>query len=321
MENNDSQKFELIASILHGEETDQIQEVSEITDMDLDFISSKRVFDLKEQVMHLRRLSPENEVWEKIKPRISPRPAIKWPRWLSYAAVFIGAVLLSTAFHIFYSDSGGIESETFAIVSSPRGQITNLTLFDGTTVWLNSGSTLKYSNQFGRSQREVSLDGEALFEVQKGLRKSFVVNMGESKIVVHGTVFNAKNYNGEKEVVLIEGKIEYLKKEKDIFLRPNDRITEDKNTGEMKVDQVVASTYSAWIGGKAYFDSKSLEDLSQLMERWYDVEFVFEKQNIKSYKFSGVINKDRSLDYALSIIQLTNKVKFRKERDKIIITE
>ena len=321
MKNNDSHKFELIASILHGEDNIQKQDTSKYLDEDQDFIAAQKIFDVKEQVIQLGRLNPENEAWKKIQPRISPKSSFIWSKWLSYAAVFIGAVLLSTAFHIFYSGGWGNEPERFAIISSPRGQITNLTLFDGTTVWLNSGSTLKYSNQFGRSQREVSLDGEALFEVKKGLRKSFVVSMGDSKIVVHGTTFNAKNFNDEKEVVLIEGKIEYLKNGENIFLKPNDRITEDKNSGDMKVDQVVASTYLSWIGGKAYFDNKSLEDLSRLMERWYDVEFVFEKPNIKTYKFSGVINKDRSLDYALSIIQLTNKVKFRKERDKIIITE
>lgn len=322
MKNDNPQKFELIASILHGEEIDRKQEVSEMTDADQDFMSAKKVFDLKEQVTHLGKLSSENEAWKKIQPQISLKTAVNWSKWFSYAAIFTGAVLLSTAFHFFYSSNKVVnDAESFAIVSSPRGQITSLTLFDGTTVWLNSGSTIKYSNQFGRSQREVSLDGEALFEVKKDLHKSFVVNMSDSKIVVHGTIFNAKNYNTEKEVVLIEGEIEYLQKDKNILLKPNDRITEDKNTGEIIVDQIDASISSSWIGGKTYFDNESLEDLSKLMERWYDVEFVFEKPNIKSYKFSGVINKDRSLDYSLSIIQLTNKVKFRKEQDKIIITE
>lgn len=322
MKNNDPQKFELIASILHGEEIDRNQETSEITDADQDFISAKKIFDLKEQVTHLGKLSTENEAWKKVQPQISAKSDIDWLKWLSYAAVFIGAVLLSTAFHFFYSgDKGFNEPETFATVNSPRGQITSLTLFDGTTVWLNSGSTIKYSSQFGRSQREVSLEGEALFEVHKDLQKSFVVNMGDSKIKVHGTIFNAKNYNAEKEVVLLEGKIEYFKQGKNVCLKPNDRITENKNTGEITLDQVDASIYSSWIGGKTYFDNESLEDLSQRMERWYDVQFVFEKPNIKSYKFTGVINKDKSLDYSLRIIQLTNKVKFRKERDKIIITE
>jgi len=322
MKNNDQHKFELIASILHNEEIDREQEIPEITGADKNFTEAEKIYSVKDQVAQLGKLRSEEEAWKLLRPKILAKRAIDWQKWMSYAAVFIGAVILSTAFHYFYSaDKFSSGSEVFASVNSPRGQITSLTLFDGTTVWLNSGSTLKYSNQFGKGNREVSLEGEALFEVQKDLEHSFIVNMDGSKIKVHGTVFNAKNYHTEKEVVLLEGKIEYSNQGKNVFLKPNERITEDKNTGATTIDQVDASIYSSWIGGKIYFDNESLEDLSLRLERWYDMEFVFEKNNIKSYKFTGVINKDKSLDYSLRIIQLTNKVKFKKERDKIIITE
>lgn len=322
MKNNDQHKFELIASILHDEEIDMEEKIPEITVEDQNFLEVKNVYSVKEKVAQLGKLKSEAEAWRKIQPRISAKHVIDWQKWLNYAAVFIGAVILSTTFHYFYSaDRFSSVPEVFASVNSPRGQITSLTLFDGTTVWLNSGSTLKYSNQFGKGQREVSLEGEALFEVQKDLEHSFIVNMDGSKIKVHGTVFNAKNYQTEKEVVLLEGKIEYLNQGKNVFLKPNERITENITSRETTIDQVDASSYSSWIGGKIYFDNESLEDLSLRLERWYDTEFVFEKENIKSYKFTGVINKDKSLDYSLRIIQLTNKVKFRKERDKIIFTE
>jgi ferric-dicitrate binding protein FerR (iron transport regulator) len=322
MKNNNQYKFEQIASILHNEEIDKEQETTEIAGEDPDFSEARKVYSVKEQVEQLGKLRSEDEAWKQLRPKISAKSAIDWQKWMSYAAVFIGAVILSTTFHYFYSaDKFSSGPEVFASVNSPRGQITSLTLFDGTTVWLNSGSTLKYSNQFGQGQREVSLEGEALFEVQKDLEHSFIVNMDGSKIKVHGTIFNAKNYHAEKEVVLLEGEIEYSNQGKNVFLKPNERITENKISGETTVYQVDASIYSSWIGGKIYFDNEALEDLSLRLERWYDTEFVFEKENIKSYKFTGVINKDKSLDYSLRIIQLTNKVKFRKERDKIIITE
>lgn len=321
MKNNDSHKFELIASILHNEEVEHGKEMPEIHGDERDFEGAEKIYKLKEQVALLGKLSPENEAWKRVLPRISDKRAIDWKRWLSYAAVFVGAVLLSTAFHFFYFGNQDNASEVFASVNSPRGQITSLTLFDGTTVWLNSGSTLKYSNQFGKTQREVSLEGEALFEIKKDQDKLFLLNMGGSQVKVHGTTFNAKNYPAEKEVVLLEGKVEYINQGKNVYLKPNDRVVENKTSGEMTVDRVDASTYSSWIGGKIYFENESLEDLSLRLERWYDMEFVFESENIKSYKFTGVINKDKSLDYSLRIIQLTNKVKFRKERDKIIITD
>lgn len=321
MKHNDQHKFELIASILHNEEIEMEQEIPEISGEDQDFLEARKVFSVKEQVVQLGKLRSEEEVWKQLRPRILVKGAIDWQKWLSYAAVFFGAVLLSTAFHFFFFGNQDNTTEVFASVNSPRGQITSLTLFDGTTVWLNSGSTIKYSNQFGKKQREVSLEGEALFEVKKDPEKSFLLNIGSSQVKVHGTIFNAKNYPAEKEVVLLEGKVEYINQSKNIFLKPNERVVEDKHSGEMIVDRVNAAIYSSWIGGKIYFENESLEDLSLRLERWYDMEFAFENENIKSYKFTGVINKDKSLDYSLRIIQLTNKVKFRKERDKIIITE
>ena len=319
MEKNDSHKFDLIASILHGDETDQEQFVTGMTDSDQDFTDAQRIYALKDQVVQLGKLGPEDLAWQKVKTRISRQRSIGWQKWLRYAAVFFAALLLTTAFQL--GNGWFNEKETFATVMSPRGQITSLTLFDGSVVWLNSGSTIRYSNRFGKEKREVTIDGEALFEVHKDLQKSFVVNMGHSQIKVLGTVFNAKYYPTEKEVVLLEGEIEYSREGKSVVMKPNDRVREHPNTGKITVDRVDASVYSSWIGGKIFFDTESLEDLSLRLERWYDIAFVFEKEKIKSYKFTGVINKDKSLDYTLNIIQLTNKVKFRKERDKIIITE
>lgn len=319
MKKNDSLKFNLIASILHGEEIDQEQKSYQISDSEQDFNDAKKIYSLREQIGHLRNLTPEAKVWKQIELRISVKKAIAWQKWLSYAAVFFVAIVLSTAFHL--GNKWMTETESFATVISPRGQITSMTLFDGTTVWLNSGSTIKYSNQFGKKQREVTIEGEALLEVHKDKQKSFIVNIGDSRIKVHGTVFNVKNYPTEKEVVLIKGEIEYNRQGETFIMKPNDRVTENINTGKISIDQVDASIYSSWIGGKIFFDTESLDDLSLRLERWYDVAFGFETEKIKSYKFTGVINKDKSLDYTLKIIQLTNKVKFRKERDKIIITE
>lgn len=318
MRNIETQKFSFIASMLHGEMPEQNQ--FGIAADDQDFIAAQKIYSLKRQIAHLGKLSSENEVWNKIQKRISPKRIINWKKLMGYAAVFSGAILLSTVFN-YYFVNDSFQNEAYASVNSPRGQITSLTLFDGTTVWLNSGSSIKYSNNFGKDSREIKLEGEALFVVKKDKKNSFFVEMGNSKIKVHGTTFNAKNYHSEKEIVLLEGQIEYVENEESIFLKPNERLIENKNTGEITIDQVDAALYSSWIGGKILFDNESLEDLSFRLERWYDINFVFEKENIKSYKFTGVINKDKSLDYCLRIIELTNKVKFRKERDKIIITE
>jgi len=321
MKINESNKYETIASRLHDKEADSSNNASELSEEDQDLKAAQRILEAKEMVAQLGKLKSGEEAWANVRPRLAAKPVINWDRWLSYAAVFVGTVILNSVFMNLYYSKKQDNQEVFATVTSPRGQITSMTLFDGTTVWLNSGSSLKYSNQFGVKQREVTLDGEALFEVKKDTKKSFVVNMDGSTIEVHGTIFNAKNYHAEKEVVLLEGKIDFSNRNKTIEMNPNDRVVVNKNTEEVKVDQVNGTDYKSWIGGKINFDNESLENLALRLERWYDIEFEFEKPNIKAYKFSGVINKDKSLDYTLRIIQLTNKVKFRKEADKIFITE
>lgn len=321
MKNNDPNKFEVLASVLHGEEISHEESSSGFSTDDQDFNALKKIYDVKNQVSQLNNLTAENVAWEKVQPRISPKRILDWKRIMRYAAVFVGAIIITSAFHFYFFQNENSGTDVYASVNAPRGQITSLTLFDGTTVWLNSGSTLKYSDQYGKKERNVSLEGEALFEVKKDQQKPFVVQLGDSKVLVHGTVFNAKNYDSATELVLLEGKIEFINGENNIIMKPNDRLVEYKQTGKTSVDRVNASIYSSWIGGKIYFDNESLLELSLRLERWYDMEFVFEKEHIKSYKFTGVINKDKSLEYSMRIIQLTNKVKFRKERDKIIITE
>lgn len=322
MKNDDTHKFERIASALHGEDIEQTSEIQEISKETREFTDARKIYEVKDVVAQLGRLKSEDRAWEEVKYRLKPKRAIDWTQWLKYAAVFIGTLVLNTIVINYYNPmKSADQNSAFATITSPRGQITSMTLFDGTTVWLNSGSSLKYSNQFGISKREVTLEGEALFEVKKDQKKVFVVNLGTSSIEVHGTVFNAKNYPLEKEVVLLEGKVDFLNQGKLVEMSPNDRIIVNKNTEQITIDQVNAPDYKSWIGGKINFDNETLEDLVLRLERWYDIEFEFEKPNIKHYKFSGVINKDKSLAYTLRIIELTNKVKFKKESDKIYITE
>ncbi len=323
MKNDEIHKFEQIASALHGEINDKEFDPVKLASEHHEFTDAKRIFDVKDLVTELSNLESEEKAWELVQQRLKPKRLIDWNKWLKYAAIFVGAIVLnSIVMHYYYRMSSVQGSEVYATVTSPRGQVTSLTLFDGTTVWLNSGSSLKYSNHFGISKREVRLDGEALFEVKKDAEKKFVVNLdGSSTIEVHGTIFNVKNYPAEREVVLLEGKIDFSNHEKKVEMKPNDRATILSNTNQINIDQVNAADYKSWIGGKINFDNETLEDLVPRLERWYDIEFEFEKPNIKQYKFSGVINKDKSLDYTLRIIQLTNKVKFRKESDKIYISE
>ncbi len=101
---------------------------------------------------------------------------------------------------------------------------------------------------------------------------------------------------------------------------PGERLTDSRLTGELALEQIDVAHYNNWTRGKVYLDNEELGDLAFLLEQWYGVNFVFSNESLKRYKFSGMINKEKPLEYTLKIIALTNKVKFKKGENGIMIT-
>ena len=208
-------------------------------------------------------------------------------------------------------------------VASSTGEMKEVVLPDGTKIWLGANSTLKYDERFGDKNREVIFNGEAMFDVVKDEKLSFVVNLENASIQVHGTRFLVTGYSerSKSEIVLLEGKVKYQQNDQTVFMSPGERLTGDRLTGEIIREQIDTAHYQDWDEGKVYLDNRELSDLIFMLEKWYGVKFVFSNDNLKSYKFTGFINKEKPLDYVLKIITLTNKVKFKKEGEKIMITD
>lgn len=240
---------------------------------------------------------------------------------VNYAAVALISMLSTGLAAYFFA--GRSVGEQYASVSCPNGQITNITLFDGTNIWLNAGSTLKYKKTFNEEERDVFLEGEALFEVAKNSDKQFVVHASGTEIKVHGTVFDVKAFGDipNIETVLIEGKVEFVSAGKSVFMNPGEKLIFNPETEQISSSKVNTTEYTAWKGGKIYFNNESLGNLIVQLERWYEVDFRFESDEVKKLRFSGVINKDKSLDYTLNIIQSINKVEFVKNKENVLIKQ
>lgn len=316
----DSQKkWEQWAASLHGEELNSFD--FQETDEDKKMIHSlKKLHQAREQVAQVQRLQPAVHAWDKLKNRID-RKNRNFKVWFNYAAVAVVSIL-ATGLGAYFM-GGQFSGDQYASVSCPKGQITNVTLFDGTNIWLNSGSTLKYRKAFNEKDREVYLDGEALFEVAKNQEKLFVVHTTDADIKVHGTVFDVKAYREmpNVETVLIEGSVEFVSGEKSVFMNPGEKLKLDPASEKVTVSTVNTTDYTAWKGGKIYFNDETLANLAIQLERWYEVRFRFGSENVKNFRFSGVINKDKSLDYTLNIIQSINKVEFKKDKEEVLIQE
>lgn len=199
----------------------------------------------------------------------------------------------------------------------PIGGIYSVTLSDGTKVWLNSKSSLTYPVQFGEGEREVTLDGEAYFDVTKDKTRPFVVHSSTGIVEVLGTEFNVSDYPEEPSYVttLVEGKVRMspLEAEPSIrtVLNPGEQAVLNKQEHSSAfVREVDPLVYCAWKDGKFYFEDVPLSEILRTMGRWYNFDVSFEKEYLGQIQFTGVAKKDKSLHYLLDIISETSKTKY-----------
>jgi ferric-dicitrate binding protein FerR (iron transport regulator) len=313
-------KWEELAASLHGENTDSDSNMNYSSDEEIDKKAVESIFEARGNVGHVRRLKPEDSAWKELKGQITPKHV--WRELLKYAAIAVVSLFVGgSAFWAYTLMNPPITQ--YAIITAPNGQISNITLFDGTNIWLNAGSTLKYQQNFNKNGREVFLEGEAYFDVAKNKELPFVVNAGNSQIKVLGTVFNVKAYHDEPkiETVLVEGNIEFNAQGKSILLKPGEHILYSEKTNQISKTKVNTEDFTSWKGGKIYFNNETLQEITLQLERWYEVKFQFTEEHIKNYRFTGVINKDKTLDYTLKIIEAINKVDLKIDNEQIKIMD
>ncbi len=320
MRQKDQNKWEVWASILHDNAKKSGIDFVGDADNGGDANTAQKIFNIKDRVNKASKLKFTEEAWQVFKNQISPRK--RKLELLKYAAIFLISLLITgSSFWIYNSPKSA--SNEYACITSPNGQISNVTLFDGTNIWLNAGTSLKYKQSFNHKNREVFLDGEALFSVTKNKKLPFIVHAGNAQVKVYGTEFNVKAYNNESkiETVLLEGKVQFAINEKSVMMKPGEHLLLTKESGVIEKNKVNTEEYTAWKGGKIYFNNETLINLSLQLERWYEVKIMFAEEHIKSYRFSGVINRDKSLDYILKIIQEINKIDFEFKNEQITIKD
>ena len=189
-----------------------------------------------------------------------------------------------------------------------RGHEYMLILNDGTRVWMNSKSELSYPVAFGENVRRVRLSGEAYFEVTKDSVRPFIVEVDRGfEVKVLGTHFNIKAYDTDDsyETTLVEGKVQVSQGHKTkITLEPSEQMVIGKD-GRHVVRVVNTSYYTAWHEGWFYFNDESLEQVLTMIGRWYDVDFVFVKENLKEITVTGKLKRFENLSVILKMLERT----------------
>lgn len=235
------------------------------------------------------------------------------------AAILVVSIAISTVLH-FWTNSRS-EDAVYQEIATAFGVQTNVTLADGTVVWLNSDSKLRFPVSFDNmTERRVELLGEAFFNVAHNAELPFIVNADELDVKVLGTSFNVTawpEYN-TLSVALEEGKVSLFNAKSDskkalLTMKPNEVVTFDRESRSLNVAQVKdLERYSEWKDGRLVFLGDDIETVMQKLDKWYNVETVIADEALKDFHFTATFTKE-TLNQALSLLCSTSGIAYKIE--------
>ena len=231
--------------------------------------------------------------------------------------------IVNSAHQLDYSNNSTADVAAFNTLIVPKGNAYKLVLDDGTQVWLNADTKIRYQVNFDKTPiREVYLEsGEAFFKVTKNPHKPFIVHKGDMKIQVLGTSFNINTYSGSVQTTLVEGKVkvELKNTSKELTLSPGQQANANLLTNALTKQNVDPYLFSAWKDGILIFDNITMETLMEQLGRLYDYNIVFENEQLKNLHYNGSTEKSGTLKPLLDIIEKTTNVKFIIKDRRIIV--
>ncbi|PYF69491.1 FecR family protein [Pedobacter nutrimenti] len=201
--------------------------------------------------------------------------------------------------------SGAAQSKEWATLFVPATKDYKIKLSDGTTVWMNAASSLRFPFQFGKETRAVYLTGEAYFEVAKNSLQAFVVHTSTADIQVHGTSFNVNAYTtAHFTTALVEGAVSVKKKAQQIRLKPGEEVLMS-STG-FEVRPFDAQEVLSWRNGTYSFHNQPLSQIAEVLKRWFDVQIVWQSSGVSQQTFTGEIDKHLPLEVVISNLKLSS---------------
>ena len=222
---------------------------------------------------------------------------------------------------LIYDTTARQEENKYNRIEVPRGSEYWIVLPDGTRVWLNAATELKYPVAFHAKERRVYLKGEAYFEVAPDKNRPFYVETEEVKVRVLGTVFNVNtHYTRGVRTVLVEGAVALeWGDQKEIRMKPGELADFDRTTTEVTLKEVDVTSYISWKEGYFVFEDEPLEEIMHTLSLWYDKEFLFVGKRSRALHFSGHIKRDERIETILSAITDVTGVEFRMNGQIILI--
>ncbi len=236
-------------------------------------------------------------------------------RIFRYAAIIVFAVGVGILGTLYLNrDAPGTITQTYR---AEKGSVAKIEVDEGTTIWLNSATEVRYIKDLATGKRKVFLSGEALFDVKFVQESPFVVYAGDIAIYDFGTTFNVKAYRDDKEIetTLIEGKVELRSNEGEplLSLEPGQIAIYEQSSAKLSLEEADVLSIAAWREGKFIFHNKRLEAICKELEKWYDVKFIFNNESMKREVYTGRIKRSTTVSYVLEMLKLSTKLNFEIE--------
>ncbi len=267
------------------------------------------------------------ESWNRLQDELWQKSYKKWQQsrkmqqLFRVAAIFFFVVSIGSLTWYFTHQPQAVP-ETFTSVIAENGQISKVELPDGSMVWLNSGSKISYSNFFAAQNREVTLAGEAFFDVSKNEELPLLVDCGDLKVKVTGTRFNVNSYSAEKpiEVVLEEGAVELIAPNADEAIykvKPGERVRFNRNNKKYITSSVNTFRYTSWKEGIVNIYNLPMDEVVERLEKRYNQQFEFTPE-VKELRYTFTI-KNETLEDILRLMEHITPVKAVQKNEIIII--
>ena len=239
---------------------------------------------------------------EAVNPMISKSGSDLW-RWaIAIAAMF---VLIVGGTWVVLNTTTFMNKAQYIVFEAPYGEKSKMTFPDGTVVWLNAGSSLKYSNKYNTDDRVVELEGEGYFEVAKKKKIPFVVHTRGYDVVVKGTKFNVTAYPEDSNITttLMEGAVELLKEKQHIAMKPGESVTLNVVSGKFTLTKVNPDVSKAWSENRIEYDNISLRELAAKLSRQYDVKIHLLTEEVGDKRFSISLRNQETIGEVMSALK------------------
>lgn len=320
---------ELILKHLSGQTTDE--EIEQLTNWVNENAENENQFaEMQNSYIYLASsLSPDNQksALDEIINQISntkEKKRISVGRIYSIAAAILLPIILGGFAWFYQWSTSSSEPELFTEIVAPPKHNSQITLPDGTQVWLSPESKLRYGQNFGKKTRSVVLDGEGYFEVTKNQEKPFTVETVHLNVKVLGTSFNLEAYSNETTVrtTLVRGSLQVESEliSKDFLLTPGDRVSVDVNRKQLTSEKVNTEIYRLVKDGMIIFKRNTLAEVCRKLERWFMIPVEFNGTDNQDLLFTAKF-QDESIEKILQILNMTIPINYQILNDKIVIKQ